>query len=911
MSEANKKTDVLSEDALDAFINRTAEQLAKGGAVAEKGGGLEVPEHRRLRVVTSEDRLEAYLEAVFPDTTYAEVCAVLKNERIAWGIREDAIKRALAQADRSGRRQKDVLVAKGQPAVYIKRKEVSYPFLERLEQADSHEPVHVASSVFREIAEVLSRDHIDRIRGYAHPVVAVTQGTILMRVQGEDEIEFGKDVFGKVIRQVADGELRPLKVGDGVEEEPGGSLVALKFGYVSIVGRFLTVISPIWISSDRMEAYFVNPPQLGKRCVPDPADVLRGLNELGICLGIEEKIIQQMCRDLNKGALRESCVRVARGQRPQLSKGQIAFTFEPISPAQFERVQDALGCVDLEDVTACETAVHVIQANALIAEQAEETDDNGAGKDLFGKPVAPPEQEQETKVFKAGNNVRREVRQGRVCYFAEAYGYAGVIGNRITVLSPIWVSPDRMAAHFIALPQEERAIHPTDVEVNDLLERSRVCHGIDPEAIASLCRRDAIADDAPRAVLLAQGTPPTPGQDGNVELHFKRTLDPGKVLEDGEIDFRERGAVPNAEAGHLLAVRFFPTEGVSGTDVQGRTIKPPKSQRDLLYVGANVVTEKEGREQRFYAARAGFARVTKDTLSVLQRFRHSGDVDYEVGNIHFDGDVEIAGTVKNGFKVEATGDVFIDGTVENRARVVAKGDVVIRGGIIGGKVKSGGTLYAKFIQDAEVEAGEDLVVRNYVQKSQVQVKRKATIQGDAGGKQQLCLLGGVIQTGLGIEASSIGSQYGRPTRVIVGVDPDVEARLSKYRKGLAVCEAQSRRVMRSVLNATGGARGKQALERVLRQASEGRRAFLLGLLEETQEMSKLQESLEFHIEELKKAQEEAVRLGRIRVTGKVFTRVTVQVGDVYRQIEEEVEAVVFSLNKDGNQVAYSALSHTV
>ncbi|MDP2734760.1 MAG: FapA family protein [bacterium] len=249
----------------------------------------------------------------------------------------------------------------------------------------------------------------------------------------------------------------------------------------------------------------------------------------------------------------------------------------------------------------------------------------------------------------------------------------------------------------------------------------------------------------------------------------------------------------------------------------------------------------------------------------------------------------------------------MDGTVEQRAEIIAGGDVVVRGGIIGARVQAGGSLYAKFIQDSEVEVGEDLVVRNYVQQSQVQVQRKATIQGDEGGPRQLCVLGGALQAGVSVEAASIGSAYGRQTRVVAGVDPEVEARLARYRRGLSFAETQSRRVMRSILNATGGSGHKRAIEKALQEAPKGRREFLMDLLKKMQEVAKLHESLDHHIEELKEAQKETAGRGRIRVTGTAFPKVTMQLGETYQILSEEVAAVTFYLNKE-QQIARDLLA---
>ena len=714
LEKADEQEPEVAADDLEAFLDRASEAPGEGGEKAEDllhPPGE--PQHRKLRIVVSDDRLEAHLEAVFPDTAFADVAGALKQAGVIRGIRKDAIQEALKRAGRSGRLQRDIPVAEGRPAVYRKRKEISYPFLEKLQDPETKESLHIASSTFREIAGVMGYSDIETIRGYGHPVVAVAPGEALMVVQGEDEIDPGQDVFGKEIRKVQEKGSWVLKPGDGVDLHHDGSMAAANFGYVSVVGNFLSVISPTWISSDRMDAYFVNPPQPGERKVPDPEVILKEIADLGIRFGIDRQAIEEMCRDLHRGALRESCVRIARGHRPNLSKGDMLFAFEPPPPARFEAVRNALRMLDLKDVVAVESRVAAVHAGQVIAERSEEGRASATGKNLFGEPVAPPEEAQDRKLYKPGVNVRREVVEGTVRYLSEIYGYAGVLEDRIMVVSPIWVSPDKMKACFVALPQGENPVLPTIGEVEALLERAAVRYGVDRGAVVKACRvLPGSEDSADGAVLLARGTPPKPGGDGRVELLFKQMPDPGKFMEDGRIDFRERDAVPQAHIGDLLARRALPTPGVPGTDVRGRVLNPPRPQRDLLYAGPNVAVKEDEGKQLFHATQSGYARVLKDTLSVMNRLRHPGDVDYKTGNLKVEGDAEIEGTVKSRFKVEATGDVYIGGTVERRAQITAGGSVVVQRGIVGAKVKAEGNLCARFIQESEVEVGGDILVRN-------------------------------------------------------------------------------------------------------------------------------------------------------------------------------------------------------
>ncbi len=115
MNKPTKKTDSdepeNQDEGLDTFLDHAAKVIegdGEGQADGKRSPGE--PQHRRLRVIVSEDRLEARFEAVFPDTTFAEAQEAVKRERVVWGIQEAGLTKALAEANRSGRRQRNVLV---------------------------------------------------------------------------------------------------------------------------------------------------------------------------------------------------------------------------------------------------------------------------------------------------------------------------------------------------------------------------------------------------------------------------------------------------------------------------------------------------------------------------------------------------------------------------------------------------------------------------------------------------------------------------------------------------------------------------------------------------------------------------------------------------------------------------------
>jgi len=875
------------ETEVDVFLDRAVSEMGNSDLAdlpMVKSAG-----HRVLRVLVSDDRLEATLEAVFPDTTLEEVEDALIQANIRWGKNVEKIRLALQKAKDSGRLQRNVQVAQGKPAEFTKRKEINYPFLNGLKIPDSEEPLHLASSILRKISEITSFTDVEHLRAYALPVVAVRPGTVLMEVRGEDEIEPGRDVFGKEIKTVfEDDGVWTFHGGDGVEMLEDGSLRATCFGYVATSKRDLNVVMPIWVSPDHMEAYYFNPPILNGNFTPTVETINTLLSQLAICFGIEEAAIASMCKDLSEGNLRESCVRLARGKRPTLSKGQMSFKFDVLPPVRFERFQNLLQGKSEPDISLIEDEIQAVSEGQLLAEQVSEDGESGKGRDLFGCPVAMPEDVGvRRKNYKAGKNVRREVRDGQVVYISETYGYPGVLDDKIMVLSPIWLAPNRMVAYFVALSQSQ--IWPTQDEMVKLLECAHIRYGVQDKVVADL---QTHLDDLTLLGCVAKGDVPEPGKDGTVELLFKQTMDPGKLGEGGTIDYREREGVPQARPKDLLARRSFPTSGKSGRDVRGRLIPPPKSERGILYAGHHVVLEEgDDGEQLFYATGMGHPRVVKDTLSVLQLYRQPGDVDYRVGNIKMEGDVAIEGSIKNRFKVEATGDVYVEGGVDRRAQIIAGGNVIVKRGIVGADVHTKGSLSARFIQESKVCVEQNLIVRNYISDSRVVVYGKALIQGDDGGQRQLCLLGGDLFAGENIDVASLGSPYGRPTRVMTGINLEIEKQCERYKKGLAFCDLQMRRVMRSL-----GGVDVSKLSTMLQNMSPNRKKFMLKNMHDLRELKKLRESLAHYLDTFKDQQQKFSAQAFVRVHLSAFQKVSLQIKDRHLTLTEDIQKTLFRLN---------------
>jgi len=159
------------------------------------------------------------------------------------------------------------------------------------------------------------------------------------------------------------------------------------------------------------------------------------------------------------------------------------------------------------------------------------------------------------------------------------------------------------------------------------------------------------------------------------------------------------------------------------------------------------------------------------TVSVRLVAQISGNVDYETGNIDFKGNVEIKGTIVGGFKVKATGDITVSESVEDGAEIQAGGDLKVGQGIVGEntQVKVVGGIMAKYIQDATLWAGGDVVVGSYIRTAHVHSDTMVTVEGDT------WALNGIV-------SKNVGSEYSTNTVLSVGINLEIYGKFEMARE---------------------------------------------------------------------------------------------------------------------------------
>lgn len=300
---------------------------------------------------------------------------------------------------------------------------------------------------------------------------------------------------------------------------------------------------------------------------------------------------------------------------------------------------------------------------------------------------------------------------------------------------------------------------PEPVEASAIeyaLKAAGVVFGIDAEAV-----QEAALMPIPEPMLVAQGRESEPGADASITYFFRSSEErrgKPKALVDGRVDHRELGTIENVTKGQVLAAKTPARAARPGTNVLGDPVPGKEGKDILLRAGQNAELSED--ELFVTALIDGQPMLEGTRVSVQPIVVISGDVDYSVGNINFQGSVKVGGNVLPGFTIKATQDIEVGGMVEG-ASLEAGGAVSIKGGVRQhSMITSHGDVTAKFIDSESTVITRSNVL---VVESCMHSHLTAGLAVKVGKK----LIGGTSQAGEYVAAEEIGVAGGTHTGIDV------------------------------------------------------------------------------------------------------------------------------------------------
>lgn len=347
----------------------------------------------------------------------------------------------------------------------------------------------------------------------------------------------------------------------------------------------------------------------------------------------------------------------------------------------------------------------------------------------------------------------------------------------------IGITDDRMAV-YLECSALDKNLDPIVMQIQSELGQMKILNAPQPERLRELLQAAKGEQKERIHIQLVEGRAPVPPKDGAIEwvqdfFNFDFMIDE----KTGTIDYRHRVAHLTVSEGQYLARVTNPVPGQEGMDVLGKRIPVEKAKRVKLRIGANVRGGEQPDGLYLYAACTGRIRLESEALTIDKVFHVHGDVGMETGNIDFPESLVIEGDVLAGSTVKAGGDIEIQGFVE-AADIEAGGNLTVLGGInsaAGKRISAGGELRAKFILNAYIEAGKDIIVEREVIQSTLNTRGSIVMPNGR-------LVGGE-STALGnITVCQAGSEGMMKTCLVVGEDYLLAAQLEERNQKIAKLE---------------------------------------------------------------------------------------------------------------------------
>jgi uncharacterized protein (DUF342 family) len=422
----------------------------------------------------------------------------------------------------------------------------------------------------------------------------------------------------------------------------------------------------------------------------------------------------------------------------------------------------------------------------------------------------------------------------------------------------------------------------TSIQLSDLydaLQKQGVTRGVWDEVLRQIVEEKPLG----KWITIANGEPPGEGKDGYVLYHFNKGDPKANLKEDvrGRVNIRDMNLIQNVSKGDLLCELVPPENGKSGISVRGEEILGKVGAPAKLPKGNNTEVSEDG--CKLLAGIDGMVVWTDSAVNVEPVYMVE-KVDSSTGNIRFNGSVVVNGEVGDGYEIHALEDVTVAMSV-GRVVINSNGNIRISGGVLGQEkavITAGGSIRAKFIQDAHVKAVKEIVVEDYIRNSQVTAGGPVIIRNPQG-----WITGSTVSSESWIYCHTTGN-ISSPvdTRLIIGQNPALCSEREQRRQEVVERIGDFLKLSSSL----GKLRNMKAKGSLSRQQEE----LYQKILDAMETLRHNLWSMDARINELTNKLN-AVHSGNIYVDGVVNEGTMIMIGKAAREVREPRTKTQFSL----------------
>jgi uncharacterized protein len=330
------------------------------------------------------------------------------------------------------------------------------------------------------------------------------------------------------------------------------------------------------------------------------------------------------------------------------------------------------------------------------------------------------------------------------------------------------VSEDKLNA-FFSINKENTASF-TLQDIKNYLERKGIKYGIVDDAEISDYLKNKEGLDTP--LMIAEGKPPDTGIDAFIKYHFDTDpLKIGTVKEGGNIDFKDRGELPQVSKGDLLAEKVPAVEGAAGHDVYGSYLTVSKPKDITLRKGKGTTISED--KLKIFADVDGIPEISAvGKVYVSPRLEISGGVGLKTGHVDFDGKIDVIGTIQSGYRVRGNS---LRANEILKAEIEMDGDISVHGGIIGARIKGNGSISAMYIHESDIEVLGDVLVEKEIIDSKINTSGACVTKNGP-------ILSSRVSAKKGIQAIQIGSEISKPCILSVGFDDKLKEEINEIKE---------------------------------------------------------------------------------------------------------------------------------
>ena len=475
------------------------------------------------------------------------------------------------------------------------------------------------------------------------------------------------------------------------------------------------------------------------------------------------------------------------------------------------------------------------------------------------------------------NLIKKSCKEGTANDYCIVGKYRHVPGADATFA--VDIAKDEMQATITVTPPGEGGSEISESAIRQALQTQGVVAGISAEKIQEFI--DSPVYNAPFVV--AEAIKPVDGHDAYVSYDFETDSTKLRLKEtqNGQVNFKELNLIQNVVAGQRLAQKQLAERGKGGKTVTGRYLEAKNGKDIQVQLGANVKFDTDGRT--IIAEKNGQVMLVGNKVTVEEIYEVPG-VNIKTGNITFMGTVIVKGNVEDGYDIKADGNVEIYGTVGN-CKIEAEGDIIISQGVMGrdeGVIKTSKSVWARFIQNTTVEAGEYVVVNDNIMNANVTAMKKILLKG-----KRAQIIGGHLFATEEISAKNIGSPAGGTETILeVGYDPKAKQRLvelQEMQSGLA------KELDEIDLNIATLENQKEIRRSIPKEKEEALMKFKeqkADIVERSNKMTEEITQIQQHLHELR-------IVGRVNASGSVYAGTKIFVRDEKDEVKNDCKAVSF------------------